>query len=320
MGVGATRTVTETQILTETAAPTLIARGDGLLDFERRQLLPEGIPTWAGNCKSKAGTDGPYRFSSACSCFFRTTGLPPVTMPTVAATTRVTVTTTKTLTQTPVKSITSLVPGTTVVTGTDTKTDKATVTITEQPEDETTTAPTVAPTATGSEYYIKVSDAVSSEGRNDTYRGWYLTGDPRPFSQLAFTLTPDVEAAIKFQWVKFEGVDPGYDAGYFTYLIGTETVILTVEDGAGKSTSEMHSLLSANAPPLPANTLSLLFEKDGNYIGMVSDYYRDITFYDNDEGVWGDQAGRLWTDWASPQFIVGVSSLGFSVEPVLPEA
>ncbi|RVD86976.1 uncharacterized protein DFL_005226 [Arthrobotrys flagrans] len=47
---------------------------------KRQASLPAGIPTWASNCKSNAGTEAVIRFSSACSCAYRSAGLEPYSM------------------------------------------------------------------------------------------------------------------------------------------------------------------------------------------------------------------------------------------------
>ncbi|KAK6514230.1 hypothetical protein TWF506_008631 [Arthrobotrys conoides] len=70
-------TTSSTDTITLTATTTLPAF------LGRRDLA---IPAWAGNCQSKDGVPAEIRFSSACSCYFKTLSREPVVMPTTVQT------------------------------------------------------------------------------------------------------------------------------------------------------------------------------------------------------------------------------------------
>lgn len=72
-----------TQTFTTTATTTL---GAAALEKRADVELPEGVPTWATGCSSVSGTAAVLRFSSACSCFYRTHSKNPITMPTTTQT------------------------------------------------------------------------------------------------------------------------------------------------------------------------------------------------------------------------------------------
>ncbi|KAK6523038.1 hypothetical protein TWF281_002460 [Arthrobotrys megalospora] len=306
---GSTEFVTITTTVTQAA---IIPRGDEFLEFERRQELPFGIPSWAGNCKSKAGTEAAFRFSSACSCFFRTASLEPVTMPTVIATISVTETFSKTRTLTETSRTTTDVPVTTVV-NVETQTKQETTTVAAPSE---TPGPVV-------EYYLRVADAYAGRpwvvpvDPNTTYKDWYIAGDPRPFSDLAFTITPNREEAIKFGW---QSVESDYDDGYLTYQLGEQQHFVTVEDGENKPPAERISLISANELPLAIGTNALLLGKDdGDLVALDPSYFNEIIYYDNDEEKYGDRAGRLWLDSGTVDVSPGITLLSFKVEEILPD-
>ncbi|RVD85677.1 uncharacterized protein DFL_003988 [Arthrobotrys flagrans] len=310
---GSTKLVTLTETIT---SPALIPRDDQPLELEylEKRQLPVGIPSWASNCKSKAGTEAAFRFSSACSCFFRTTSLPPVTMETVTTTASVTQTFTETSTsKTTILQITST-PVTTVV-NIVTQTKIETLTVSASTSDTTST-----PTSTAG-YYVKVIAGQSGDDAfnrttvlNDTYVGWYFTSDTRFPNERAFTLTQTRDQAIVFE---FETPEVEY-RGNLAYRSGEELFQLTVQQGLGSS------LYGAYKQPLPADMRVLNYEIDGNNLYVYDQEYGLPIYFDYDLEKYDERkAGLVWItgsdfDNASPGD--GTTILWLAVEPVLPES
>ncbi|KAF3202987.1 hypothetical protein TWF191_002839 [Orbilia oligospora] len=80
----ASQTITSLVYITTSSTDTITITASTTLPNVLKRDIP--IPTWAANCQSKDGVPAEIRFSSACSCYFKSFSRAPVTMPTTTQT------------------------------------------------------------------------------------------------------------------------------------------------------------------------------------------------------------------------------------------
>ncbi|KAF3281882.1 hypothetical protein TWF970_001838 [Orbilia oligospora] len=80
----ASQTITSLVYVTTSHTDTITITASTTLPNVLKRDVP--IPTWAANCQSKNGVPAEIRFSSACSCYFKSFSRAPVTMPTTIQT------------------------------------------------------------------------------------------------------------------------------------------------------------------------------------------------------------------------------------------
>ncbi|KAF3120268.1 hypothetical protein TWF594_003936 [Orbilia oligospora] len=80
----ASQTITSLVYVTTSSTDTITITASTTLPNMLKRDVP--IPTWAANCQSKNGVPAEIRFSSACSCYFKSFSRAPVTMPTTTQT------------------------------------------------------------------------------------------------------------------------------------------------------------------------------------------------------------------------------------------